>query len=107
MPLDGKNSGALFRKEKQNDRQPDYTGFLDIDGRRGRVVGWIRRSKAGQSYMSLLMEWEDQREQPAQYRQPRPRGYPPGNPRDQYPPDSVAAELNDICRAPADRKSVV
>lgn len=54
MAYDNNNSGALFRaKEKTRECSPDYTGSANVGGVEYRVSGWIKKSKAGTSYMSL------------------------------------------------------
>ena len=51
------NSGALFRNDKkvQGSNQPDYTGYLIIDGERKRLAAWIKESKAGNKFMSIQL----------------------------------------------------
>ena len=63
-------SGILFQNDrKQNDRQPDYTGNLDVDREtvvdlwnqlqegnekpKANLVGWRKTSKAGRPFLSL------------------------------------------------------
>jgi hypothetical protein len=51
---DNTNRGALFRNaEKQNPKQPDYTGTLDIQGTNYRLAGWIQETKSGEKYLSM------------------------------------------------------
>ena len=57
MEYDNRNSGALFKNDKQNDRQPDYRGsFTDANGNEFWVSSWIKVSgKTGEKFMSLSM----------------------------------------------------
>lgn len=58
-------SGALFlntKKEKEN--QPDYRGVLeskDDENEKYEIAGWVRTSKAGQDYISLLIKPQEER----------------------------------------------
>jgi len=48
------NSGALFKTEKENDRQPDYSGTIIVSGKSYWISGWIKEAKSnGKKYMSL------------------------------------------------------
>jgi hypothetical protein len=49
------NTGALFKNDKKNDRQPDYQGDLDINGVAHRLVGWKKQGKSG-VFLSLAVE---------------------------------------------------
>lgn len=56
MPeYDNKNSGALFKnKRKETDKHPDYTGtYTDGNGREFWLSAWIKKSKSGETFMSL------------------------------------------------------
>lgn len=51
---DDTNRGVLFKNDrKETDRQPDYTGKLDVDGTEKRLAGWIRQSKTGKTFLSI------------------------------------------------------
>jgi hypothetical protein len=53
---DKDNSGVLFRNEKkQTEKQPDYTGTVTVMAEKWRLAGWIKKSKAGQTYLSLAV----------------------------------------------------
>jgi uncharacterized protein (DUF736 family) len=53
---DKDNSGVLFRNEKkQTEKQPDYTGTVTVMSEKWRLAGWIKKSKAGQTYLSLAV----------------------------------------------------
>ena len=50
------NSFALFKNEKSQDNQPDYTGNITLsDGKEMRLAAWIRESKSGLKYLSGVM----------------------------------------------------
>ena len=55
------NSGSLFkndRKEKEN--HPDYKGSALVDGREYWVAAWIKKSKAGKTFMSMSYQLKDE-----------------------------------------------
>lgn len=63
--VDKDNSGVLFRNDrKKEEKHPDYTGSLTIMSEKWRLAGWIKKSKAGQSYLSLSAQ-PDNRPEPA------------------------------------------
>lgn len=60
MSYDNTNSGAVFKNEKKTtEKQPDRTGSCEIacpgcgQVTEMWVSGWIKKSRAGQQYMSL------------------------------------------------------
>lgn len=48
------NQGYLYPNEKSNDRQPDYRGKLNVDGKEWLVSGWIR-DKDGEKMISISL----------------------------------------------------
>ena len=53
---DNTNSFALFKNEKSQDNQPDYTGNITLEGgKEMRLAAWIRESKSGLKYLSGVM----------------------------------------------------
>ena len=51
---DNTNSGAMFKRDKEgNEKRPDYSGPINVDGTDWEVAAWIRESKNGNKYMSL------------------------------------------------------
>lgn len=61
MPdYDNTNRFTLFRNDKGgNDKRPDYTGEINIDGTDYRLSAWIRKSKKGTTYMSGAVQPKD------------------------------------------------
>ena len=50
-----KDFGYLIRiKNKKSDRAPDMEGQLEISGQRFDLVGWVKLSKKGNNYLSIL-----------------------------------------------------
>jgi uncharacterized protein (DUF736 family) len=58
MEYDNSNRGALFRvTDKQgNDKRPDYSGNLNVNGVDYELSGWMKVSKAGNKFMSLTIK---------------------------------------------------
>ena len=51
---DDTNRGAMFKRDKEgNEKRPDYSGPLNVDGTDWEVAGWIKESKAGNKYLAL------------------------------------------------------
>jgi hypothetical protein len=51
------NTGSLFKnRDKSSDTDRDYSGSLNLDGREFWLNGWIKKSKAGASYLSLSVK---------------------------------------------------
>ncbi len=49
------NSGFLFKNDrKEQERQPDYTGNLNIEGQEYWLSGWIKEGKSGK-FMGLAL----------------------------------------------------
>lgn len=54
---DNTNTGALFKNDKEgNEKRPDYKGTVDVEGVIYNVSSWIRTSKGGMKFMSLVLE---------------------------------------------------
>jgi uncharacterized protein (DUF736 family) len=54
---DDTNRGAMFKRDKEgNEKRPDYSGPLNVDGTEWQIAAWITESKAGTKYMSLRVE---------------------------------------------------
>lgn len=54
---DDTNKGVLFRVyEKKTDKHPDYTGSVDVDGKKFWLNGWKNTSKSGSNYLSISIQ---------------------------------------------------
>ena len=54
MEFDNTNRGAIFpNSKKENEKQPDRTGSIDIEGVEYWVSGWDKVSKSGNPFLSL------------------------------------------------------
>jgi hypothetical protein len=59
--FDDRNRGTLFRNDKkQDDRDRDYSGHLNVDGREYWLSGWVNVSqKTGRKYLGLSIKPKD------------------------------------------------
>jgi uncharacterized protein (DUF736 family) len=49
------NSGVAFKNDKKTaDKQPDYKGKAVVDGVEKEIAIWVRESKTGTKYFSLM-----------------------------------------------------
>jgi hypothetical protein len=54
MEYDNTNRGTLFGNDrKEEDRHPDMTGTLNVNGVEYKISAWKRTSKAGAKFLSL------------------------------------------------------
>ena len=51
--FDNTNRGVLFIKNKKSEKQPDYEGTINIDGRELSLAGWKKVSQTGATFLSL------------------------------------------------------
>lgn len=59
-------SGVLFKNSyKEKDNQPDYTGECLVDGENYKIAGWLKKSAAGNPYMSLAFSVKLETQRPA------------------------------------------
>ena len=66
--FDNSNRGSLFKNDKKTeDRHPDMSGSINIDGTEYWISGWKKQSKAGTGFISLSVR---PKEQTRQSRQP-------------------------------------
>lgn len=71
--FDPEGRGALFvNKKKTTDKQPDRVGDAQLDGRKIRISGWLKKTKAGDTFLSLSVKWDDQDQEQGSRRQPPP-----------------------------------
>lgn len=54
---DTTNRGSIFKNDKEgNEARPDYKGSINADGVDYWASVWIKTSKGGMKYMSLVLE---------------------------------------------------
>ena len=59
------NSGVLFKaKEMKNDRIPQYTGNIMVNGVEYWLSGWVKESKNGQKFFGLAVSPKDSQQAP-------------------------------------------
>lgn len=67
---DNTNRGVLFKNDKKEpgDKKADYTGSLNFDGVECYLDGWIRKSQAGKTFLSISVKRKDSKpaQKPAQ-----------------------------------------
>ena len=52
--FDNTNRGSLFKNDKKTeDKHPDMSGTINIDGTEFWISGWKKTSKAGTGFISL------------------------------------------------------
>lgn len=77
---DNTNRGVLFENEnKRNDKSPDYSGTLNVDGVEFFLDAWEKTAQSGRSFMSVSVKLKT-KQAPAQApvaprRAPPPAGY--------------------------------
>lgn len=51
------NSGSIFKNDrKTNEKQPDYSGTLTIEGKEMRIALWVKEGKKGKFFSVKLSE---------------------------------------------------
>jgi hypothetical protein len=54
------NTGSLFvNDKKENEKHPDRTGSINIDGKEYWLNGWLKESAKGVKYLSLSVKPKD------------------------------------------------
>tara|TARA_Y100001935_G_scaffold151751_1_gene125168 strand:+ start:186 stop:578 length:393 start_codon:yes stop_codon:yes gene_type:complete len=54
------NFALLFKNNKSNNNQPDYTGNFEFDGKKGRVAAWIKTAKNNNKFLSVSFQDEEE-----------------------------------------------
>jgi len=49
------NTGAIFKNEKKADNHPDYKGKINVDGVDKEIALWVKESKSGLKYFSVVI----------------------------------------------------
>jgi hypothetical protein len=47
---DRTNTGALFKNESDNEKAPQLSGPLNIDGKEYRIAAWLKEGQKGKFY---------------------------------------------------------
>ena len=65
--FDNTNRGSLFKNDKKTeDKHPDMSGTINIDGTEFLISGWKKTSKAGTGFISLSVRpKQDQASKPS------------------------------------------
>ena len=51
------NSGSIFKNDrKTNEKQPDYSGTLTVEGKEMRIALWVKEGKKGKFFSVKLSE---------------------------------------------------
>ena len=51
------NSGAIFKNSKKtNEKQPDYKGTVNVNGKDMEISLWLKESKKGTKYFSASFQ---------------------------------------------------
>ena len=81
---DDTNRGALFRNDKkESEHHPDYKGSINVGGVDYWLSSWLKKSKAGATYMSLSVRPKD--DAPAKPPKPYPTRAGNGAPDEDLP----------------------
>jgi len=52
------NTAVLFKNESKTENAPQYKGKIVLNDKEFYLDAWVKKSKAGQSYMSLTIGLE-------------------------------------------------
>lgn len=71
---DNTNTGVLFKNDKgDNPARPEYTGEIDVEGKKYRLAAWIRESKtSGKKFLSLRVSDLTVLDKPAEVKEDDP-----------------------------------
>jgi hypothetical protein len=65
--FDNTNRGSLFKNDKKTEeKHPDMSGSINIDGTEYWISGWKKQSKAGTGFISLSVRPKEQTRQSSQ-----------------------------------------
>ncbi len=69
------NQGSFFKeKNKTNEKAPDYTGELNVEGVMYRLAGWIKVARSGEKWVSLSVELPREKDSHTEKREDGARG---------------------------------
>lgn len=78
MEYDNTNRGSLFKNDKgDNEKRPDYTGSLNVEGTDYKLSAWIKESKDGKKYMSISVQPKEVKDPKAAHNEAKKNGYVP------------------------------
>lgn len=61
------NTGALFtKKQRKTEKQPNFEGNINVNGKDWDIAAWIKVSKTGDKYLSLKIEEPQNKAKPQQ-----------------------------------------
>lgn len=63
---DNTNSGVMFRANKKNDKSPDLSGKVNVNGTDFYIGGWYKKSKEGKDFISIKVTPQDAVRRPQQ-----------------------------------------
>lgn len=62
---DDTNTFVLFKNDKEgNEKRPDYTGKVNVNGKELRLAAWIKDGKKGKFMAGKVSEFEDKKQRP-------------------------------------------
>jgi len=76
---DNTNRGVLFKNKRKEagDKKPEYNGSLNVGGVEYFLDAWIKKSQAGETFMSVSVKRKDkQKDSAAPAKRPAPAGQP-------------------------------
>ncbi len=76
--FDNTNRGVLFinNKKAEGSNQPDRTGSLNVDGVEYFLDGWMKKSQAGQPFLSVSIKRKDKQPEPQKAPQAEQKALP-------------------------------
>ncbi len=65
MEYDNTNRGMISKNQnKTSDNHPDHSGSLNVNGVDYWLSGWVKKSKAGNNFLSLSIKPKDAKAPP-------------------------------------------
>ena len=56
MSYDNTNTGAIFKNDKKTEKQPDYRGTINVEGKDYEIALWIKTSQKGTQFLSAAIQ---------------------------------------------------
>jgi hypothetical protein len=74
--FDNTNRGSLFKNDKkEEEKHPDMSGTINIDGVEYWISGWKKVSKAGSGFISLSVRPKQERQSSAPTKKAKPEPF--------------------------------